>query len=96
MTPVELLRAVFGGLFVIFAPGFAWSYVFFYQKSINWIERIALSLGLSIALVTLMILGLNLLFRIPINLVNSIIAIVSLIVVASLIILLRWLLASRK
>ncbi len=51
------IRALLVFVLVFFLPGFAWTLVFFRQ--INIIERIALSFGLSIAVVTLSILSLN-------------------------------------
>ena len=67
MTALEVLRLIFGGLFVLFVPGFAWSYVFFKRKNIDGIERIALSFGLSIALVPLSVFWLNWLFDMKIT-----------------------------
>lgn len=71
MSVLEGLRIFFGSLFVLFVPGFAWSYVFFARKNIDWIERIALSFGLSIALVPLCVFWLNWLFHVKITLPNT-------------------------
>ncbi|KPJ53736.1 MAG: hypothetical protein AMJ37_01170 [Dehalococcoidia bacterium DG_18] len=68
---LEGFRIFFGALFILFVPGFAWSYVFFAKKNIDWIERVALSIGLSIALVPLTIFWLNWLFDIKITLLNT-------------------------
>jgi len=60
----ESFRIVFGSVFVLFLPGWVWSFVFFdnrREKKIDLIERIALSFALSIALVPLTIFYLNLL-----------------------------------
>lgn len=65
------LRILFGAVFVLFIPGFAWSFVFFAREEIDWIERIALSFGLSIALVPLTIFWLNFFFNVKITLINS-------------------------
>ena len=70
MSILEGLRIFFGSVFVLFVPGFAWSYVFFARKNIDWIERVALSFGLSIALVPLTGFWLNWLFQIRITLLN--------------------------
>lgn len=75
MYLVEVLRIVLGSFFVLFIPGFAWSFVFFAKDEIDAIERIALSFGLSIAIIPLMIFYLNYLFGIKITLINSTIAI---------------------
>jgi uncharacterized membrane protein len=71
MNAMEALRIIFGGLFILFVPGFTWSYVFFFRKKIDWIERIALSFGLSIALVPLCIFWLNWLFHMKVSLPNT-------------------------
>ena len=70
MSILEGLRLFFGGLFVLFVPGLAWSYVFFARKKIDWIERVALSFGLSIALVPLSVFWLNWLFDMKITLLS--------------------------
>ena len=72
---IELIQILFGSLFVLFIPGFAWTFVFFKKDEIDAIERIALSFGLSIALVPLLIFYLNYLFGIKITFINSTIAI---------------------
>jgi len=86
MDVVDALRLVFGTIFVLFLPGFAWSYVFFNKDEIDWIERIALSFGLSIALVPLTVFWLNYLFKVKINLMNVTITISLLILIPLLII----------
>jgi uncharacterized membrane protein len=87
MTILDGLRLFFGGLFVLFLPGFAWSYVFFARKNIDWIERLALSFGLSIALVPLSIFWLNWLFHMKITLLNTSLAVCGLIAISMLCIL---------
>jgi len=67
------VRGVLGFILVFFIPGFAWTLVFFRQ--INVLGRIALSFGLSIALVTLSIFALNKLIGIGITGVNSVLII---------------------
>lgn len=72
----QTLRAVFGFILVLFVPGFAATWALFPRKGeVDIIERIALSIGLSIALVVLSIYLMNTLFGIPINLVNSLLVI---------------------
>lgn len=75
MDPIEILRVIFGSFFVLFMPGFAWSFVFFAKDEIDTIERIALSFGLSIAIIPLVIFYLNYLLGVKITLINSTIAI---------------------
>lgn len=76
---VEIIRIIFGSVFVLFLPGFAWSFVFFAREEIDWIERIALSFGLSIALVPLAVFWLNYFLGVKINLLNVSVVILALI-----------------
>ena len=71
MSVLEGFRIFLGSVFVLFIPGFAWSYVFFAKKNIDWIERVALSVGLSIALVPLMVFWFNWLLDVKITLLNT-------------------------
>ena len=66
---LPIIRAIVGFIFVFFLPGFAWTLIFF--KQINVIERLALSFGLSIAVVTLSLLSLNKLIGVRITGFNS-------------------------
>ena len=72
---VPIIRAILGFIFVFFLPGFAWTLVFFKGKQISVLERIALSFGLSIAVVTLSILALNMLIGIRITGFNAVLII---------------------
>jgi len=71
LTMIESLRVVYGSVYVLFLPGFVLSFLFFPKTkarakdkrekgSIDWIERIALSFALSIAIVPLVVFYLNL------------------------------------
>ena len=71
---LPIVRAILGVIFMFFLPGFAWTLVFF--KQINIIERIALSFGLSIAIVALSIIVLNVLLGIRINGANALLIII--------------------
>jgi uncharacterized membrane protein len=74
---LEAIKIILGSVFVLFLPGFSLSYALFPKKDeIDWIERIALSFGLSIAVIPLLVFYSNFLFGIKINIVT-----VSLIVV---------------
>lgn len=75
-----VLRGIFGFIVVFFLPGFAWTFVFFSKVSI--IERIVLSMGLSIAIVTLGVLVLHVLFNLKITGSTSLITIAIIIVAA--------------
>jgi uncharacterized membrane protein len=85
MDIIEVLRIILGSFFVLFIPGFAWSFVFFAIDEIDAIERIALSLGLSIAIIPLVIFYLNYLLGVKITLINSTIAILFLTLIPSVI-----------
>lgn len=84
MDVLFILRAIFGSIFVLFVPGFAWSFVFFNREQINIVERITLSFGLSIALVVLSIFLLNGLADVAITEVSSAVTIASLTIIALL------------
>ncbi len=70
---LSVIRGILGFILMFFIPGFAWTLVFFRQ--VNVLERIALSFGLSIAVVTLSILILNKLIGIRITGLNSVLII---------------------
>jgi uncharacterized membrane protein len=89
MSILEVSRIIFGGMFVLFLPGFAWSFVFFTRKNIDLIERIALSFGLSIALVPLSVFWLNWLFYMKISILNTSLTVCGLIIVAAIYIIAR-------
>ena len=73
---LSVIRAIIGFILVFFLPGFAWTLVFFKGKQVNVVERIALSFGLSIAVVTISILALNMLVGIEITGSNSVLIII--------------------
>ena len=76
---VPIVRAIVGFVLVFFAPGFAWTLVLF--KKLSHLERLVLSFGLSIALVTLSILGLNLVIKMRITGLNALLTILLLITI---------------
>ena len=60
LFPVVILRWIFGGLTLVFVPGFAFIRALFpFERYIDQWERVALSCGLSIALAVLVAFGLN-------------------------------------
>lgn len=73
---LSVIRAIIGFILVFFLPGFAWTLVFFRGKQVNVIERVALSFGLSIAVVTISIFALNLLVGVEITGSNSVLIII--------------------
>jgi uncharacterized membrane protein len=74
LDKLPAIRAILGFILVFFLPGFAWTLIFF--KQVNIIERIALSFGLSIAVVTLSILILNVLIGVRITGLHSLLIII--------------------
>jgi hypothetical protein len=81
MEIIEILRSIAGLIFVLFIPGLLWSYVFF-KKEIDAAERITLSFGLSIALVTLTIFYLNRYLGVKITAFNSFLAVIAICAIA--------------
>jgi len=90
---LEAFRIVFGSAYVLFLPGFVLSFVFFPKTkefdskdkekgAIDWIERIALSFALSIAVVPLAVFYLNLI-GVKINLLNSFLTILGILIISS-------------
>ncbi|MHA2010255.1 MAG: DUF1616 domain-containing protein [Candidatus Hodarchaeales archaeon] len=65
-----LFKMILGGLYALFLPGYVWTYVFFKKDEIDIIERVALSFGLSIALVPILVFWGNYFLGIKINLFN--------------------------
>jgi hypothetical protein len=82
---IEIITIISGSVFVLFLSGFAWSFVFFKKDEIDWVERIALSFGLSIAIVPLAVFWLNYFLGVKINLLNVSIVILALIGTAAVI-----------
>lgn len=84
---LSAFRVVFGSVYVLFLPGFIISFIFFHA-TIDWIERIALSFALSIAIVPLAVFYLNLI-GLRINLLNSFLTILGIIIVSGVILAVR-------
>lgn len=60
LFPLVILRWIFGGLLLVFVPGFAFIRALFpFERYIDRWERLALSCGLSIALAVLIAFALN-------------------------------------
>lgn len=75
-------RIIFGSVYVLFLPGFILTFIFFpinKEKGIDWMERIALSFALSIAVVPLIVFYLNLI-GIRINSLNTTLIILGIII----------------
>jgi uncharacterized membrane protein len=94
LEKVPVLRAILGVIIVFFVPGFAWTLALF--RNIKIIERIGISIGLSIAIITLSILVLNLIFGVNINGSNTLVTIGVMTVIPLGIYLARRYISSRK
>lgn len=57
---VELLRVIFGSMFILYLPGYWVSRCFFRETEIDILERIALSFALAISVIPLLSFYLNL------------------------------------
>jgi len=89
---LNVLRIIFASIVILFLPGFVWSLVFFKKEKIDLIERIALSFGLSIALVPLTVLFLSLLSKFETNLIHTSLVVGALILIPLLFIQVKKLL----
>ena len=89
MAVLDGLRIFFSAIFLLFLPGFVWSFVFFTKRETDWIERIAISFGLSIAIVPLTLFWLNWIFDVRITLLNTSLIVCALIVVPAAYLLVR-------
>lgn len=93
LGPFSGIRAIIAFVLVFLVPGFAWTLVFF--RRINVLERLALSFGLSIAMVTLSIIAANKLMGVRISGLNSVIIILVITVIPLLIYGFRMLVAGK-
>ena len=75
------IRSIMAFMLMFFLPGFAWTLIVFSGRQINVMERLALSFGLSIAIVTLSIIASNVLFSIRITGTNAVLVILAITVV---------------
>jgi uncharacterized membrane protein len=64
------LGRVFEALYIFLVPGLAWSFVFFARRDIDWLERLVISVAVSIGLVTLCVFWLNWIFHVKITELN--------------------------
>lgn len=69
---LSIIQAIIGLPLVLFIPGYALSHAFFpKKKDLDLMERIALSFGLSFALIPLTVFFLNKFLKIPITVYSS-------------------------
>ena len=90
------IRVILSFILVFFLPGFAWTLVFFSRRQINIVERLALSFGLSIAIVTLTILALHKLVGVRITGFNSVLIILGITITPVVIYYLKKLVRRRS
>ncbi|MFW5704386.1 MAG: DUF1616 domain-containing protein [Nanoarchaeota archaeon] len=81
----ESLRIVFGSILVLFLPGYVISSLFFNSSEIDILEKIALSFGLSIAVVPLVSFYFNFFLGFKINVLNILLIISGIIGVSFLV-----------
>jgi len=73
MWPVTLIRTAIIFVILFFIPGYALASILFKKDEIKFLERITLSLLLSIATITLTLIILNYKFGVRINTLNTLI-----------------------
>lgn len=98
VSGLDLLLIILGTLFTLFLPGFIWSFVFFSEtvsstdddlENIDMLERIAISVGLSLALVPTTLFIMNYLFDIKIDLNSTLVVLIMIIIIGIFAIRLR-------
>lgn len=84
-----IIQMLIGSLLVLFVPGLTWTYALFDNREIDLIERIALAVGLSMAMIPLSLFYLHDLAGMRIDLENSVYVVLLLTVVALCLIMFR-------
>jgi len=74
---------------LLLLPGLIWSYIFFRKRELKYIERIGISIGLSIAIICLSLFFMNKFLGFKINLVNCTILIFVITFIPIIILILR-------
>jgi len=88
LTFLRSFQVIFGAVYLLFLPGFVWSWVIWKENKLDNLERSILSLVISISLVPLVVLFLNKL-GIRINPVNSTIEVFGIIILGGLALFIR-------
>ncbi len=78
MKALRFLRILLGLAALAFIPGLAWSLVLFKRRKMGVLERITLSICLSVALVSIAVMFLNITLGVRINVANSLLIIAAL------------------
>jgi len=84
-----IIQMLIGSLLVLFVPGLTWTYALFDNREIDLIERIALAVGLSMAMIPLSLFYLHDLAGMRIDLENSVYVVLLLTAVALCLIMFR-------
>lgn len=95
MPITQSFRIIFGAFYLLFVPGFVWSWIFWKYFEMDLFERSIISLVLSIAIVPLTVFLLNKI-GVRINLINSILEIAFAIILGVIILLLQKKFGSDK
>ena len=96
LDSVPAVRAILGFVLVFIVPGFTWTLVFFEWHQVNIVERLALSLGLSIALVALAVLVLHIVLDVGITGFNAVLIILTITAIAVIIYFLKRLVRRHR
>lgn len=78
MDAFSAFRLVVGIIFAFFVPGLSWSYLLFARREVPIIERVAISIGLSMALVPLTMFWLAWLVNVKVTMVNTVLVVLAL------------------
>ena len=83
---LESARIIFGSVYVLFLPGYLLTFIFFHssKSQIDQLERFALSIALSIAIVPLIVFYINLI-GIKISALTTFSAVLAILVICALI-----------
>lgn len=90
---VPFIRAILGIILVFFLPGYTWTLIFFRQ--LKPLERIPVSLALSIALVTLSLIFTSRLFNTKMNGFNGVLIIILVTILPIAVYYLNWFVKKR-
>lgn len=85
MELLTIIQIIIGSVLALFLPGYAWTRLIFYKTELGRIEILALSLGISIAILPLTIFYLNKFLGISINFTNLVLVALTLTLIPSII-----------
>ena len=76
MAFLDWIRSIAALLFLMFIPGFAWTWVFFKKREVGMLERSVYSVALSIALLAIALFFANRFLGVKLNVLSSFIIVV--------------------